>query len=88
MSATVDAAKYYDPAVNGYDLDKDPRCLYGWGPSDRGCVHSFGHACFRPLGHGGECWDSGDKPPAGEDRCFRNRRPNDWDAKGRAEMNA
>lgn len=30
---------FYDPARDGYDLAKDPRCLWGCG----GCSHRFGH---------------------------------------------
>jgi hypothetical protein len=82
-------ASNYDPAVNDYDLAKDPRCCYGWGPPERGCTHMFGHACFRALGHPGECWDAGDRPRPKADRlrCDTARRPKDWDATGRAEAN-
>lgn len=65
--------EFYNPAVNNYDLAKDPRCLWGWKPKNS----SFGAACFRPLGHPGKCRD-------GE---YRSQRPRDWDACGRAEAN-
>ena len=71
------AAERYDAEADGYDLSKDPRCLWGWGPPS--CKHYFGHACFRALGHPGKCgYDSED--------C-RRQRPKDWDASGRAEAN-
>jgi hypothetical protein len=71
------AAGRYDPASHGYDLAKDPRCLFGWGPPDCPCM--FGHACFRALGHPGLCGDP--------DEPHRRRRPKDWDTVGRAEAN-
>ena len=84
-----DAARFYNPTVNGYRLDADPRCLWGWGPPERGCTCRFGHGCFRALGHPGECWDGGDPPPPMSERrpCDTARRPKDWDSRGRAEAN-
>jgi hypothetical protein len=78
------AAAAYDPAANGYDLDKDPRCLWGWGPPVAGCRHRFGHTCFRALRHPGRCGDP-DEPPL--QPCDRRQRPRDWDTRGRAEAN-
>lgn len=75
-----DAAVFYDPEPDGYDLTKDPRCLWGWGPPD--CHCRFGHACFRALGHPGKCADG---PP--DTPCARRQRPKDWDHAGRAEAN-
>jgi hypothetical protein len=71
------AAMRYDPTVNDYDIAKDPRCLWGWGPPS--CNHRFGHACFRALGHPGNCGEP-------DEDCPR-RRPRDWDGTGRAEAN-
>jgi hypothetical protein len=77
------AVEFYDPQTNDYDLEKDPRCLYGWGPPEHGCDHHrFGHVCCRELGHPGECADDDVGDP-----CERVNRPSDWDAKGRAEAN-
>lgn len=82
----------YDPAANDYDLAKDPRCLFGWGPpaeknpgTPRSCRCSWGHGCIREFGHRGKCWDGleDDQPP-----CSRAQRPVDWDTTGRAEANA
>lgn len=81
---TLDPAAQYDPAADNYDLSKDPRCLWGWG----GCVHPFGHACFRPYRHRGRCWDAGDKPDPDSDACHTSQRPKGWDDRGRAEANA
>ncbi len=83
MTADADVA-HYNPASDGYDLAKDPRCLWGWG----GCGHPFGHACFRPHHHTGRCWDAGDKPARGDAKCATSQRPSDWDERGRAEANA
>lgn len=82
-------ASMYDPAVNDYDLAKDPRCLYGWGPPTRGCHCRFGHACFRALGHRGRCWDAGERPSTQMCPlpCHQVQRPKNWDASGRAEAN-
>ena len=77
-------AAAYDPATNNYDLAKDPRCLWGWGPPDRQCGFRFGHACFRALGHPGDCGDLDRVPYL---PCERRKRPKDWDSKGRAEAN-
>jgi hypothetical protein len=82
----LEAVKMYDGKANNYNVALDPRCLFGWGPPDR-CSCMFGHACFRPLGHPGKCWDGGNRPPKGEKACFQRQRPKDWDAKGRAESN-
>lgn len=83
---------YYDPQPNDYALDKDPRCLFGWGPppeknpgTPRDCNHNmFGHACVREYRHRGKCWDGDewDAPP-----CSKAQRPKDWDERGRAEAN-
>lgn len=83
------AARYYDPASNGYDLDADPRCLWGWGPPERGCTCRSGHACFRALGHPGKCWDAGGplEPAPHRLKCDTAQRPKDWDSHGRAEAN-
>lgn len=77
--------QFYDPATNDYDLAKDPRCLYGWGPPYRDCAHRSGHACFRELGHPGRCIDHPGWPP--HDRCETAQRPKNWDATGRTEAN-
>lgn len=74
------AALRYDPKPDGYDLAKDPRCLWGWGPPD--CEHKFGHGCFRALGHPGHCKD---EVGAGES-CY-SRRPDNWDSVGRESVN-
>lgn len=81
-----EAARTYDPRPN-YRLADDPRCLYGWGPPD--CTCRFGHACFRALGHPGECWDGGGPlaPVAERLPCETAQRPKDWDARGREEAN-
>jgi hypothetical protein len=80
------AAAAYDPQANDYDLAKDPRCLWGWGPPTAGCIHTrFGHTCFRAFGHPGKCADPMDQPP--EYPCERHQRPADWDTTGRAEAN-
>lgn len=85
MSVHIDpAVEFYDPAANGYRLADDPRCLYGWGPPERGCHHRFGHMCCRELGHPGRCDDSTLFDPA---PCMKAQRPKDWDAAGRAEAN-
>lgn len=85
-SAELDAVKFYDPAVDNYDLEKDPRCLYGWGPPV--CRCGFGHGCFRPLGHRGKCWDGGEPARQGLTLpCERRQRPADWDSTGRTEAN-
>jgi hypothetical protein len=76
-----EAAKRYDPAADDYDLAKDPRCLWGWGPPDCDCV--FGHACFRAFGHPGKCGETQMSPLP----CDRRQRPKDWDATGREEAN-
>jgi hypothetical protein len=84
----LEAVKFYDGKANKYDVALDPRCLWGWGPGDvAGCHCMFGHACFRPVGHPGKCWDGGDKPRPGDLPCEQRQRPKDWDAKGRAEAN-
>lgn len=80
-TAADEAAIRYDPAVNDYDLAKDPRCLYGWGPPD--CNHMFGHGCFRALGHPGKCAEPVSDPLP----CEKRQRPADWDTVGRAEAN-
>lgn len=77
-------ARSYDPAKNDYDLAKDPRCLWGWGPPS--CRCSFGHACFRAFGHPGKCVDGGERRE-GDLPCAQRQRPKDWDAHGRAEAN-
>ena len=76
--------QFYDPATNDYDLAKDPRCLYGWGPPQRGCRHRFGHMCCREVGHPGRCNDRTEYDP---DPCMTAQRPKDWDARGRTEAN-
>lgn len=73
---------FYNPAENDYDLAKDPRCLWGWGPPSCGC--SFGHWCFRELGHPGKCDDGVEYNRLA---CSKSQRPKDWDARGRAEAN-
>jgi hypothetical protein len=70
----------YDPKKDAYDLSKDPRCLWGWGPPE--CDHRFGHGCFRAFGHPGHCKD---EVSSGE-VCYQ-RRPADWDTKGREAIN-
>lgn len=89
QSERDEEARSYNPAANGYQLSADPRCLWGWGPPERGCTHPFGHACFRAFGHSGRCWDAGGPLPPVADRfpCDTAQRPKDWDAKGRAEAN-
>lgn len=82
QSGECSEVKFYNGAVNDYDLAKDPRCLFGWG----GCGHGFGHACFRQFGHKGKCWDAGDSP-VGEPACYQRQRPADWDRTGRVEAN-
>lgn len=78
----------YNGEANDYDLTKDPRCLWGWGPPTRDCRHRFGHFCCRELGHPGECWDGGElRPTSDRMRCDTARRPRAWDATGRAEAN-
>ena len=72
-----EAAEYYNPAKDDYDLAKDPRCLWGWGPP--ACHCRYGHACFRTLGHPGRCGYT--------DEGCRRQRPKDWDTTGRAEAN-
>jgi hypothetical protein len=81
---------FYDPAANGYDLDKDPRCLFGWGPPPEknpgtppSCRCRFGHSCAREFKHPGKCWDGTEGGPS----CNRAQRPRDWDAQGRREAN-
>jgi hypothetical protein len=64
---TDPAVKFYDAAANGYDLAKDPRCLWGWGGYP--CPHMFGHFCSRELGHPGRCWDGGDRPRPDDRPC-------------------
>lgn len=76
------AVEFYDGRDNDYDLSKDPRCLWGWGPPEHGCRHGWGHFCCRELGHAGKCADDMDGDP-----CERVQRPADWDAKGRAGAN-
>ena len=87
--AELEEIRSYDGRPNGYDLSKDPRCLWGWGPPTKGCTCMFGHACFRPLGHPGECWDGGGPLDPVKDRrpCDTTMRPKDWDARGREEAN-
>lgn len=80
--ARVDpAVEFYDPQPNNYALEKDPRCLFGWGPPD--CHCRFGHVCSREYRHPGKCVDNGcyDVP------CGRRQRPANWDEHGRAEAN-
>lgn len=86
---TDDMARRYDPATNDYDLATDPRCLWGWGPPERGCDCRSGHACFRAFGHRGKCWDAGGPlgPVADRLPCETVQRPKDWDAYGREEAN-
>lgn len=79
---TDPAVEFYNPAANDYALDKDPRCLWGWGPP--ACDHRFGHSCFRELGHPGRCDDSNEYDPL---PCEKSQRPKHWDAVGRAEAN-
>lgn len=80
----VSAVQFYDPAVNNYDVTKDPRCLFGWGPTAAfGCDHRAGHGCVREFGHPGKCLD-GDPPRL---HCESKQRPKDWDATGRTEAN-
>ena len=76
------AARNYDPVPNDYDLNKDPRCLWGWGPPVCSC--RFGHACFRALGHPGKCVDGGQRG-VNPIPCESRQRPKDWDTRGRAE---
>lgn len=82
---TDPAVEFYDPAKDGYDLSKDPRCLFGWGPPT--CKCRFGHACFREFGHPGMCDGTGGNKDLELLPCERRRRPKDWDTKGRAENN-
>lgn len=87
---TVDpAVQCYDPFEPGTDtvkpLDTDPRCLFGWGPPNRGCTHPFGHCCIREVRHRGRCWDGDD---TGCDRCSYAQRPRNWDTEQRATCNA
>lgn len=76
------AVEFYDPKPNDYDLAKDPRCLWGWGPPTCNCM--FGHSCRREFGHPGQCDDSDVNQDA---PCNKSQRPKDWDSKGRAEAN-
>jgi hypothetical protein len=76
------SVEFYNPAENDYALDKDPRCLWGWGPPSCNC--RFGHMCCRELGHPGKCDDSNEHNPS---PCEKSQRPKDWDARGRAEAN-
>lgn len=78
-----EAAASYNPAGDGYDLARDPRCLWGWGPPTGGCHHMFGHACFRALGHDGPCSENLSDPLP----CEEQQRPHDWDHTGRAKAN-
>lgn len=79
--AEIERTAFYDPAENDYDLSKDPRCLWGWGD----CAHRHGHACFRPYGHKGVCWDAGEPPDRDHQiPCDTSRRPKNWDASERA----
>lgn len=89
MSETAHEVAFYNGADNDYDLDKDPRCLWGWGPPSRGCTCMFGHACFREVGHPGECWDAGGplEPIKYRRKCDTAQRPKSWDAKLREECN-
>lgn len=80
VTLDLDAIKFYNGAPD-YDLAKDPRCLWGWGPSP-------GHVCFRPFGHDGMCWDGGDRPRRDGVPHQTSKRPSDWDVKGRAEANS
>lgn len=71
----------YSPSVNGYDLAKDPRCLYGWD-----CPRTtFHHVCDRPYRHRGRCMVKGPPPRF---PCESARRPKNWDDKLRAECNS
>lgn len=81
MIKTAREVMYYNGAANDYDLDKDPRCLWGWGPPF--CHCSFGHGCFRELGHPGNCCDGGESS-RNDLPCQQTRRPKDWDTEGRA----
>jgi hypothetical protein len=81
--ATPNWVAFYDPNRNGYSLDSDPRCLWGWGD----CGHMHGHACFRPARHAGRCWHMGDRPETDDPECYSAQRPNDWDDVGRTEAN-
>ena len=84
MSVKIDpAVEFYDPKANDYELAKDPRCLWGWGPPSCHCYS--GHACFRELGHPGKCDDGTEYDPRWP--CSKSQRPKDWDAHGRAEAN-
>ena len=89
MTHTDETARTYDPATNDYRLADDPRCLWGWGPPDRGCTCRSGHACFRAFGHPGDCWDGGGPLDSVAERraCDTARRPKDWDSHGRGEAN-
>lgn len=80
-TADDEAAFRYDPVAHDFDLTKDPRCLWGWGPPV--CNHAFGHACFRAFGHAGRCGENVTDPLP----CERRQRPKNWDATGRAEAN-
>lgn len=83
MNVRIDpAVEFYNGAVNDYDLAKDPRCLFGWGPP--GCLCRFGHFCCRELGHPGLCDARTDLDPL---PCMQRRRPAGWDSVLRAEAN-
>lgn len=81
FTAADRAAMAYDPVPNNFDLVRDPRCLYGWGPPD--CHHMFGHGCFRALGHDGLCSEDVTDPLP----CEQRMRPDDWDSAVRTEAN-
>ncbi|SDD60070.1 hypothetical protein SAMN04488581_2634 [Mycolicibacterium neoaurum] len=83
--------KFYDPVANNYDLAKDPRCLFGWGPpseenqgTPKSCRCDWGHVCVFQFGHTGKCWDGVEQPTPS---CSRTWRPADWDSKQREECN-
>lgn len=89
LSPEERAISLYNGAANDYELAKDPRCLYGWGPPQHGCNCRFGHACFRPVGHPGKCWDAGGplEPVKYRVGCETAQRPKNWDSIGRQEAN-
>lgn len=78
-------AQRYDPEPDHYELSEDPRCLFGWGASQRrGCHHRFGHVCFRAVGHRGRCSDGSDPP---HEPCDYAQRPKNWDTHQREQAN-
>lgn len=63
-------------------FEDDPRCLYGWGPPEHGCTHSFGHSCAREVGHPGKCCDGIEFDI---DPCSHVQRPRKWDSELRSQ---